>query len=276
MKYDLAKTLFVTDLDGTLLRSDGTLAKETTAELARMIAAGLKFTYATARSRQTANQVAGALTEALGGMPVILHNGTFIVNSADGAILAANWLEPIDTIRAVLEEYEIEPIVYSRCGERQMFSYLPDRLSVRAKAFHATRRGDPRDHPVTEREALWAGDIFYITCIDEREKLLPAYEKLKDVCGCLFGQEYYSDSYWLELLAFEATKAHAIGRLRDMLGCERVVVFGDGHNDISMFEAADEGYAVAGAEDALKAIATAVIGSNDENGVVRWLRENVF
>ena len=99
---------------------------------------------------------------------------------------------------------------------------------------------------------------------------------MKDVYSCLLGQDYYSGDYWLELNSPRATKAAAVLQLRDMLGCERVVVFGDGHNDISMFEAADEGYAVAGAADALKAIATAVIGSNDENGVVRWLRENVF
>ena len=274
--YDLEKTLLVSDLDGTLLKSDGTLSEETAAELARMTAAGLKFTYATARSRQTANKVAGMLADALRGMPVILHNGTFIADSADGRLLAANWLEPVDTIRRVLEVCDIQPIVYSMRGERQFFSYLPDRLSERAKAFNATRRGDPRDHPVTDAAALWAGDIFYITCIDEREKLLPAHEQLKDVCGCLFGQEYYSDSYWLELLAPEATKAHAILRLRDMLGCGRVVVFGDGPNDISRFKAADEGYAVAGAAEELKAIATAVIGSNDDGGVVRWLREHAF
>ena len=61
MKYDPAKTLFVTDLDGTLLRSDGTLAKETAAAFNCMAAAGMKLTFATARSYHTAMLVAGAL-----------------------------------------------------------------------------------------------------------------------------------------------------------------------------------------------------------------------
>ena len=61
MKYDLAKTLFVTDLDGTLLRSDGTLAEETAAAFNCMAAAGMKLTFATARSYHTAMLVAGAL-----------------------------------------------------------------------------------------------------------------------------------------------------------------------------------------------------------------------
>ena len=42
-----------------------------------------------------------------------------------------------------------------------------------------------------------------------------------------------------------------------------------------MFEAADECYAMANADPQLKARATAVIGSNDDDGVARWLLENV-
>lgn len=50
-----------------------------------------------------------------------------------------------------------------------------------------------------------------------------------------------------------------------------MVVFGDGENDVDLFEAADEAYAVANAADVLKAVATGVIGANDEDGVARWL-----
>ena len=83
MKYDLAKTLFVTDLDGTLLRSDGTLAKETAAAFNCMAAAGMKLTFATARSYHTAMLVAGALQPQI---PLILHNGTFLADRADAHV----------------------------------------------------------------------------------------------------------------------------------------------------------------------------------------------
>jgi hydroxymethylpyrimidine pyrophosphatase-like HAD family hydrolase len=56
-----------------------------------------------------------------------------------------------------------------------------------------------------------------------------------------------------------------------MLGCERLVVFGDGKNDIDLFELADEGYAVENAHEDLKKYAAAVIASNDEDGVAKWL-----
>jgi len=44
-------------------------------------------------------------------------------------------------------------------------------------------------------------------------------------------------------------------------------------NDISMFQIADECYAVENAVDELKQIATDVIGSNEDNGVARWLSD---
>lgn len=57
------------------------------------------------------------------------------------------------------------------------------------------------------------------------------------------------------------------------MGCDRIVVFGDSVNDISMFEIADEAYAVENAIDELKEKATSVIDSNDEDGVAKLLSE---
>ena len=51
-------------------------------------------------------------------------------------------------------------------------------------------------------------------------------------------------------------------------------IIGDGKNDISMFLAADECYAMGNAVPELKAIATAVIDTNNNDGVARWLLEN--
>ena len=61
--------------------------------------------------------------------------------------------------------------------------------------------------------------------------------------------------------------------MKELLGVERVVCFGDSANDLSMFETADESYAPANASDMIKAAATAVIGHHDDEGVARFLRE---
>ena len=68
-------------------------------------------------------------------------------------------------------------------------------------------------------------------------------------------------------------KAKAVTELKRILDCDRVVCFGDGVNDISMFETADECYAVGNAHEELKRIATAVIGTNEDDGVARWMAE---
>ena len=49
------------------------------------------------------------------------------------------------------------------------------------------------------------------------------------------------------------------------------MAFGDGKNDIDMFELADESYAVENAAPQLKAVATGIIGGNNEDGVAKWL-----
>jgi len=71
-----------------------------------------------------------------------------------------------------------------------------------------------------------------------------------------------------------ASKANAARQLKEYLGCGKIVAFGDGKNDIDLFELADECYAVGNAVEELKAIATSVIGGNDEDGVARWLEMN--
>ena len=75
----------------------------------------------------------------------------------------------------------------------------------------------------------------------------------------------------MEIIPGTVSKANAILQLKKYLGADYIVAFGDGMNDLEMFELADESYAVENAVDELKAIATEVIDSNDSDGVARWL-----
>ena len=88
--------------------------------------------------------------------------------------------------------------------------------------------------------------------------------------------DIYTGDEWLEIMPKEASKANAIQQLKAMLQCERVVAFGDGKNDIDMFAIADEGYAVSNAHESLKEIATGIIGSNNEDGVAKWLEKSLL
>jgi len=54
---------------------------------------------------------------------------------------------------------------------------------------------------------------------------------------------------------------------------QNVIAFGDNHNDISMLTAVGLGVAMGNAEEAVKARAKRVIGSNDSDSIARLIEE---
>ena len=269
----MVKTLYVSDLDGTLLRRDETLSHFTVNTINALVERGMIFSYATARSLVTASKVTAGLSTRI---PVIIYNGSFIKQSGTGETLLSNAFTQAQSNEIIdfLLQREVFPIVYAMIDGVEKFSYCADRESRGTKIFNDTRRGDVRDNPILSPADLYRGEVFHVTCIDEEEILRPIYEHFKDTYQCIFHRDIYSGEQWLEIQPTEATKAKAIRALAKLLGCDRIVCFGDGKNDISMFEIADECYAVENADPALKAIATAIIGSNEQDGVARWLEEN--
>ena len=269
----MKKTLYVSDLDGTLLNRNQTLSDFTIDTINELVGKGMNFSYATARSLITASQATAGLTT---NIPVIIYNGSFVVESATNKRLLSNSFTQAQgqEILDWLLSHDIYPIVYSMIDRVEKFSYCKDKESRGMKLFNDTRRGDVRDNPVCGGEELYRGEIFHITCIDEPSVLLPVYERYKEAYACVYHKDIYSGEQWLEIQPVGATKAQAILALKTLLGCDKVVCFGDGKNDISMFEIADECYAVNNADEQLKAIATAVIDSNHRDGVAKWLREH--
>ncbi len=266
-------TLYISDLDGTLLRGDQTVSDFSVKAINSLVAMGMKFTYATARSLVTARKVTAELDIKV---PVIVYNGSFIVDAEsgekllDGAFAKEDACEILDELLVA----KIYPIVYSNIDGEEKFSYVPDLLSRGAKAFQNTRKNDVRDNPAQSAGELYRGDIFYFTCIDDKAKMQPSFEKWKDRFGCIFYRENYGGEQWLEILPKGVNKERAILALKEITGVDRVVYFGDGANDVGAFRSADECYAVKNADENLKKIATAVIGSNENDGVARWLLEN--
>ena len=71
----------------------------------------------------------------------------------------------------------------------------------------------------------------------------------------------------------EGSKGKCVRHVAEASGYSEIIAFGDGDNDLSLFEVATESYAVANADDELKALATDVIGHHDEDGVAKFLRQ---
>ena len=266
------KTLYISDLDGTLLKSDERTSDFTNSVINRLTSKGMLFSYATARSVVTASKVTSGLVSKI---PLITYNGASIVENVTGRILYKTSFSP-DQSREILAEMlscGVYPQVYSYIGGVEKFSYIYGRLSPEHRNFIVTRRGDPRDNPVKSAEELVFGDVFYFTCIDSPNKLEPIYRRFCEKYKCLYERNDYTGDKWLEIIPKGISKAGAALRLKELLKADRIVSFGNGLNDRELFEISDESYAVSNADSRLKETATGVVASNDEDGVAKFLLE---
>ncbi len=266
------QTLYVTDLDGTLLNSNDRISQYSIETINGLVAKGMQFTYATARSLVSASVVAKGLSTTI---PVIAYNGALIIHPATGEVISSLSFteEEAGYLSDVLRENGANPLVYAYVDGVERVSYVAGRENEGIQRYLDMRKGDRRFRQLPDETCLYQGDIFYFTCIADREELAPMYEIFAGDgrFRCTLQQELYRPEYFLEIMPKKASKAEAIKRLKEIWHCDRVVSFGDAINDIPMFEISDECYAVSNAVPELKAHATGEIASNDEDGVAKWL-----
>ncbi len=269
------RILYVSDLDGTLLNSRGSLSPYTIKTINRLVEKGMLFTYATARSLSSASVVARGLDPHI---PVIVYNGAYIMEPATGSILASENFTNEERFYAERKftEYNVSPIVYSRIEGRERVSWNIRRINEGKQNYFCNRQGDRRLRPVETEEQLYEGEAFYYTCIGEERELKPLSDAFSGDAryNCTFQQELYRTEYWLEIMPKKATKSNGILKLMELWKCDKVISFGDAVNDIPMFQISDQCYAVENAVDSLKKIATGIIGDHDSDSVAKWLEEN--
>jgi len=269
------KILYVTDLDGTLLKSDDKMSEYTIKTINDLINSGMCFSYATARSLSSASVVTSGLTT---NIPVIIYNGTFIVNAYTKERLFSLYFteEEKAMVISILDKYSIYPLVYGFVNDEEKVSWIKSKENDGIRRYINLRKGDKRLRPIGSKEELYTGKLFYFTCIGEKKELIDIYNYFKDSneFTCTLQQELYREEYWCEIMPKKATKGNAILILKDKLKCDRIISFGDSVNDIPMFKISDESYAVENAVDELKKHATGIIMSNEKDGVAYWLKKN--
>ncbi len=264
------KTLYISDLDGTLLDNTPKTSDFTNDTINFLINNGMCISYATARSLITAKKVTKGLNFAY---PLVVHNGTFIVNT-DGEILHKNIFnknDAEDILNTILDE-GLSPVVFSLINGEQKFSYLKNKVNKPTNDFLEDRIKDPRNRAVETIEDLFSGEIYYFTLIGDEDKTKKLYNLFKDKYQCYFQRDMYSNEYWLEITDKSATKANAVKQLAQLLLCDSIVAYGDGINDLELFSIADKAYAVENAEKLLKEKATEIISSNIADGVAKHLK----
>ncbi|MDE6579276.1 MAG: HAD family hydrolase, partial [Ruminiclostridium sp.] len=262
------KTLYITDLDGTLLTNKGGLKDRAAEMIKRFGEKGILFTYATARRFQSAGFI---MEKANITLPVITMNGVIIADGKNGEIIKLNGLDKVqqELARSVIAEQGETPLIYSFIDGKQWVSYL-DYDTKRIKNYLKIKKGDRTLRPCKSYEELFEGDVHYITLINStvsEETRDRFFSKEKGFAFNQYYDVYYKEDQWLEIFSSKASKSNAVIQLKEMLNADETVVFGDNMNDLPMFEVSGRCYAVSNAVPKLKEAATAVIGSNENISV---------
>ena len=250
--------MIVTDLDGTLLRTDKTVSERVICVLHRCREAGVKVVYATGR---------GGSAELVA--PTGLFDGKITGNGAiaeiSGSIVYSRRI-PHKTAQPVL----------TACNERGI------KVGSDSGDTHYTNFVVPE---------IWSYITgFVITDFSQHEKdsdkiymLNPTPEDKKFIVSMLPDTLYYVETVDTEgflghIMHKDATKGNAVAELARLWGISQheIVTFGDDLNDIDMLSYAGIGVAMENALDEVKAVADVVCPSNDDDGIAVWIEANLL
>jgi Cof subfamily protein (haloacid dehalogenase superfamily) len=274
-------TIYISDLDGTLVNDQAELSDYTLKHLQAMLADGLPLTVASARSIVSIQQMLAGLELPL---PVICFNGAFLTLFDSGQHEIVNSIETsvARSIYECLPEFNCIPYIstytgtqervyYERVTNAGMQWYLEDRFA----------RKDPRFRKTDDLLNSFENEIICMTIINRASVLKELSAEILARCS---GQvelhqienQYSPGWHWLTVHDARATKDQAIVSLKQHCGLQdsRVVVFGDNDNDVKMFKDADYAVAVGNATAEIKSLADEVIGNNNDDSVVDYLLKN--
>ena len=258
--------LVATDLDGTLVTSDGTIDARTRRAIATAEAAGATVVFCTARPSRWLRPLA----DATGRRGVaICANGAVVWDLQAESVIEASPLEPLVAAELVaLLEAEVPGGAWAveRTGG---FGHEPE---------YVPRWPVPQDTTIGAVHALISEPAVKLMLRHGELSPDALLSRARKVCGHLaeFSHSSTTDAL-LEISAAGVSKASALARLcrQRGIGREQVIAFGDMPNDLPMLTWAGHGVAVANAHPEVLAAADEVTASNDESGVARVL-ERLF
>ena len=271
----MTDTLFVTDLDGTLLMPDVSVSERTRSILTKLLGEGLELTVATARTSFTVMPLLEGIPLRL---PLILQNGSVLHDPVRNKIVDAAGI-PQNAYLSVCElyrQYGFNGFVFCVPADELRCCYTALSTPHMQRYYQARqdRFGKPF-YQVGSMEALKTECPVYMSLNAPKAQLDPLREALINIDGITvaYYQDVYEPEIWyLEISALEASKFHGVQKVRSMTGARHVTGFGDNRNDFPLFDACDTKIAVGNAADVLKARADLVIGCNTEDAVAEYLQ----
>lgn len=276
------KTLYASDLDGTLLDPTAHLSEESASIIRRLTDAGALITFVTARTPATIEPIMVAAGPII---PGVAMTGAAIWNPAERAYDYVAYHTPADAavILEICHRHGITPFVYTlKRGSNSLVVFHEaarltnlEQMFVDGRTLNDLKRFHLHTPPPEKRER----DIVLFFAMGDPERIRLAAEEISARTNCY--ASWYPDTYHpgislLEVFTEGVSKAHGIEMLRERTGAERVVAFGDNLNDIPMLQAADVAVAVENAHPQVKEVADIIIGPSRDNSVARFIAEDMI
>lgn len=279
MKGSLSGAMLITDLDGTLLRSDGSLTKQDMDALYNLGNKGVVRVIATGRSLYSFKTVA---ENRLPVDYVIFSTGAGVITCPDGRLIRNIHLDAgaVSSVVQVFMEFGLDFMVHQPIPENHRFVY------------YATGRDNPDFHRRLARYSQFcqpldsassnissASQLLAVVNHDNSASVLTALRsKLTGYSVIRSTSPLDGKSTWIEVFAPGVSKSQCAAWLVDRLNIDKelVLAVGNDYNDLDLLEWAGTAFLVDNAPDMLKKRFTSV-ASHDHGGVAEaihlWLSE---
>ena len=290
----MSRTLYITDMDGTLLGTDSRVSARSAAILAELSKSGAMVTVATARTPAT---VVPLLKDCHLSVPAIVMTGAALWNwdttqrsqcnepkrseqtENCGHFEDEHYIsrEDMDVLDRAFAAAGVHPFRYIRRTDAEALTvYHSPMMNAAERTFYEERarlflKRFELHRPVNDAERGRCMLCFAMGEYDAIEKVGAVIARSTRCAYSLYPDTYDRSVGLLEVFGSGVSKAMAVNRLRRRIGADRVVVFGDNLNDLPMMRCADVSVAVSNALDEVRAAADVVIGSNSEDAVPRFI-----
>jgi Cof subfamily protein (haloacid dehalogenase superfamily) len=256
--------LVASDIDGTLIRDDGTLSPRTLDVLAAL---PVPFVLVTGRPVRWMHQLYEQMPSPV---PAVCANGAVVYDPATDEILVANPLSTdllLDVSKRLREA--VPDIALAVEVEDGRAFWYEEAWPVRWETVpHQVR-------VLTTPEELTSVPAVKLLARSAAHEPDAFYELISHTLGEVAETTHSSSSALVEISAPAVTKAAGLAWLceRDGIDASEVLAFGDMPNDIPMLAWAGHGVAMGNGHPAVRAMADEVTRTNDEDGVARYLTE---
>jgi Cof subfamily protein (haloacid dehalogenase superfamily) len=252
--------LIASDLDGTLLRNDGSISPRTLGAIRAAEAAGIAFAFVTARPPRHIEELANAA--GLTGLAVC-SNGAILYDLGRSLVMHREALAP-DIARELLEMLRVA---------------LPELAFAADHGLHLARDrrfpafSDECSTAVGEIDAFLDHGLVKLLVHHPEHEAQLLIDLVAKAVGRLGEVSHAGGPTFIEVAAAGVSKATGLGRLCSHLQVDgsEVMAFGDMPNDLPMLRFAGRAVAVANGHREVLAAAHEVTASNEEDGVAQTI-----